>query len=176
MVKRKIGGGKRYKAAANGQAHALPQPEKEGPAPPLHVQKKLARKVNFLTKVSDTASKLALNKLSSGVSKKLKRKKPLPDLSSLGAVLEEEARRASERARDAVKRKQRGTAVKSAKERQYILKEESKRLQQVLHHKLYKEDPIAAITNHLRRTLPPPTPAKPPGPKAAQHVPTSKRS
>nr|BCL66213.1 hypothetical protein [Volvox reticuliferus]BCL66281.1 hypothetical protein [Volvox reticuliferus] len=170
MVKKKVGGGKRYKAAVSGQAPALPQPEKEGPAPPLHVQKKLARKVNFLTKVSDTASKLAVNKLSRGVSKKSKRKKSLPDLSSLGEVLEEEAKRASERANGTVKRKQRGTAVKSAKERQYVLKEESKRLQQVLHHKLYKEDPIAAITNHLRRTLPPPPPAKPPASKKAQHV------
>lgn len=34
--------------------------------------------------------------------------------------------------------------------------EESSRLQQVLQHPAYVADPIAAITNHLRHTLPPP--------------------
>ncbi len=33
-------------------------------------------------------------------------------------------------------------------------------MQQVLHHPLYKADPIQAITNHLASTLPP-APAKP---------------
>nr|ADI46820.1 MT0044f [Volvox carteri f. nagariensis] len=158
MVKKKVGGGKRYKAVANAQAQGLSQPKWDGPAPPLHVQKKLTRKVQFLSKVSDGASKLSVNK---AVSKKSGRKRALPDLSSLGEVLEEVSKRDSATTANKPKQRQHGAAVRSAKQRQHILGEESKRLQQVLQHKLYKEDPIAAITNHLRHTLPPAPPSKP---------------
>ncbi|GLC44696.1 hypothetical protein PLESTB_000973600 [Pleodorina starrii] len=159
MVKKKVGGGKRYKAVAKAKAQGE-EPKWDGPAPPLHVQKKLARKVQFLTKVSENANKLSATK-GGGVSKKAGRKKALPDLSSLGAVLEEVSQRDPAKASNSSKQKQHGAAVKSAKQRQHILGEESKRLQQVLQHKLYKDDPIAAITNHLRHTLPPAPPPKP---------------
>lgn len=168
MVKKKLGGGKRYKAVAAAKAEGKPEPEWEGPAPPLHVQKKLARKANFLDKVSRASAGAKLATRAGGVAKAKGKKKQgaLPSLSTLSAVLDElgegaagggkgagQAGRAGTPAGGA---KQRGAAVKSAKQRQHILAEESSRLQQVLQHPAYVADPIAAITNHLRHTLPPP--------------------
>nr|BBC28446.1 ribosome biogenesis protein SLX9, homolog of Volvox carteri MT0044 [Yamagishiella unicocca] len=161
QVKKKVGGGKRFKALVNAKAQELSEPKWDGPAPPLHIQKKLTRKVQFLDKVTTHASNLLATK-SGGVSKKSARK-VLPDLSTLGAILEEVSKRglcAGGQKGDSQK-KQRGTAVNSAKQRQHILLEESQRLQQVLQHPLYKKDPIAAITNHLQHTLPPVPPPKP---------------
>ncbi|GFR43215.1 hypothetical protein Agub_g4258, partial [Astrephomene gubernaculifera] len=171
MVKKKVGGGKRYKAVANAKAQGLSEPKWDGPAPPLHIQKKLTRKVQFLDKVSANASTLAAK--SGGVNKKTGRKKALPDLSTLGAVLDEVAQRgagAGGGKEGKEEKKQRGASVNSAKQRQHILLEESQRMQQVLRHPLYKADPIAAITNHLQHTLPPP----PPAPKSAPGKPGKK--
>ncbi|KXZ46853.1 hypothetical protein GPECTOR_40g587 [Gonium pectorale] len=167
MVKKKTGGGKRYKAVADAAAQGQ-EPKFDGPAPPLRIQKKLTRKVNFLEKVSKSATS-ALATKAGGIGKKTGRKKALPDLSTLGAVLDEVSQRkaaaaaaAADGAAGADKhKKQRGAAVNSAKQRQHILLEESQRLQQVLKHPLYKADPIAAITNHLQHTLPPPPATKP---------------
>ncbi|PNH07433.1 hypothetical protein TSOC_006105, partial [Tetrabaena socialis] len=155
-VKKKVGGGKRYKAVASAKAQGLAEPKWDGPAPPLHVQKKLTRKVHFMDSECRTAPH------------KSARKKALPDLSTLGAVLDEVAQRkgaAKGQAGDK-DQKQRGSAVNSAKQRGHILLEESQRMKQVLRHPLYKQDPIAAITNHLQHTLPPVPPLKKPTQKA----------
>ncbi|KAG2493163.1 hypothetical protein HYH03_008585 [Edaphochlamys debaryana] len=159
MVKKKVGGGKRYKVVANAKAEGA-EPKWDGPAPPLHIQKKLTRKVQFLEKVSKNTASLGAK--SAGVSKKTGRKKPLPDLSTLGAALDSvAARKAGAAGAGDGKHKPRGTAVGTSKQRQHILAEESARLQQVLKHPLYRQDPIAAITNHLAHTLPPVPAAKP---------------
>ncbi|KAG2426372.1 hypothetical protein HYH02_014800 [Chlamydomonas schloesseri] len=125
MVKKKVGGGKRYKAVASAKAQGLAEPKWDGPAPPLHIQKKLARKVQFLDKVSTNASTLRTSK--SGVNKKTGRKKALPDLSTLGEVLDEVSKKggASKSTAGGKQGKERGTSVNTAKQRHHILVEES---------------------------------------------------
>ncbi len=47
-----------------------------------------------------------------------------------------------------------GQAVKSARARSAVQAAEAPRLQQVMQHPVFKQNPIAAITNHLKNTLP----------------------
>ncbi|GAX73553.1 hypothetical protein CEUSTIGMA_g1004.t1 [Chlamydomonas eustigma] len=85
-VKKKLGGGKRYKAAEKAKAQGAPAPGWEGPAPPKHLQRKISKKVNFLDKVAQ--SKAAALSAKPVIHKKVPMKTAL-DLSSLSGIIGE---------------------------------------------------------------------------------------
>ncbi|KAI8465301.1 MAG: hypothetical protein J3K34DRAFT_396195 [Monoraphidium minutum] len=178
MVKKRVGGGQRFRSAAAAAAAAATAGSKgagsqpSGPLPPQHVQRKVNRKVKFLEKIA-ASQKASLAAPGRGVTKKRKAK-PLPTLDSLAGALSElgaggEAGGAagggggggglSGKAKHMAS-KGRGSSVKRLKARQAIALSEAHRLQQVLEHPSYQADPLAAITHHLQATLPPPPPAK----------------
>eukprot|EP00798_Chlamydomonas_sp_ICE-L_P025259 gene25259-10908_t len=181
-AKVKVGGGKRFKAvAAAVKSPAQTSSRLTGPAPPKHVQRKIARKVGFLDKVAASKSL----KTRSGVQKKSSSKKKnfskaLSDLSSLSGSLSEVAgdldqkkkkvpkARAAAALTAAVQKHQKehesdrvcvrsfGSSVKGIKSLTAIMVQESARTQQVLKHPLFLANPMAAIMNHLNATVPPP--------------------
>lgn len=97
----------------------------------------------------------------------------LHNLASLSGVLDEvqkevltKAAAAQQQHRPAAKTKPMGQSVHSGRARAAIQATETARLQQVLQHPVFQSNPIAAITNHLKSTLPAP-PAAPSAREAA---------
>jgi hypothetical protein len=133
MVKKRVGGKARFAAALSGSGKKAAKVEakqqaNDRPAPPKHLQRKIARKVGFLEKVA--ASKVALK----GRVQKRQRKandlgKALGSLGeSLGGALQEVERQHAEH-QD--KHKNQGAAVKSSKARLKIQQTEAARVKQV---------------------------------------------
>ncbi|KAK9815410.1 hypothetical protein WJX72_003228 [[Myrmecia] bisecta] len=170
MVKKKLGGSRGRKVPKASQQDAkADKPQKgtelQGPSPPVHIRKKVARRVRFFEKVA------ASNPLGARgtIQKKQKRRRQpsaaLADLSTLADSLGEAANKLTTKA----DKKQKGLGVGGCKARTRITADETARLQQVLAHPHFKANPIAAITNHLTAMLPPvPEPAKPKTPSAQE--------
>jgi hypothetical protein len=148
MVKKRVGGKARFAAALSGSGRKAAKVEakeqaKDRPAPPKHLQRKIARKVGFLEKVA--ASKVTLK----GRVQKRQRKndvgKALGGLrESLGGALQEVERQHAEH-QD--KHKQMGEAVKSSKARLKIQQTETARVKQVSHDvKLVQACPAQSVS------------------------------
>ena len=91
----------------------------------------------------------------------------LQDLSAIRAALEETSQQP-------VKAKQSSCQGKGGgKKRMHVTQAETGRLQQVLQHPVYKQDPVAALQEHLKATLP--APAEQPQEKKAQQRPPRNR-
>lgn len=178
MVKKKMGGGQRFKAAAKAKSEGKEPSEVwkgRGPQPPKHVKRKISKKVEFLERIakSSLTSKGGIQK------KKAHSKQKQIDLSSLSGNLEIIAKKQSPGFKVGAKRIRMNSGAKHLKlesepeastsrearrpfgesvgtnaVRRIILEKETERLQQVVSHPVYKSDPIAAITNHLSRTIP----------------------
>jgi hypothetical protein len=181
MVKKKVGGGQRFKAAtkAKSEGKELSDAWKgRGPAPPKHIKRKITKKVEFLERVAKSSQKSKTG----GIQKKKKALSQI-DLSSLYGNLNAIAQKQSPgfkvgKAKRRVRmsgakhlkpksdpeereasasdeaRKPFGESVGTNAVRRIILEKETARLQQVVSHPVYKLDPIAAITNHLSRSVP----------------------
>jgi len=173
-VKKKVGGSKRYKTAIKAKEDGS-EPKWTGPAPPKHLQRKIARKVGFLDKVASSAPAKTTSALAAkpviakpAHSKQQRKKKAARALASLSplAGLLDEVERGAQAAKEAGAGGKAahvfGEGVKSSRARAVIMDKETARLHQVVKHPVFKSDPIAAITNHLKNSLPaPPAPAQP---------------
>jgi hypothetical protein len=162
MVKKRTGGASRFKASKDSHKQ---EEERQGPTPPAHVQRKLARKVKFLDRVASSKVK-ALAAVKSLKKRTQRKKKVLPSLDTLAESLRlVDAAAQQETAKEAGKPDH--TRVTSAKGRMHAVAKESSRLQQVLSHPQFQANPLLAITNHLNASLPPP-PAQPKHPQQSQ--------
>lgn len=129
--------------------------ESSGNGPPVASRPAQAAKRH--KKRKEFLKKIALNqpavRLKDGGIKKKQRKpgKPLPDLSALAASLEEVATKPGQ------PRKAKGQSVGTLKQRAALVVQESARLQAVLQHPQFQQDPLKAITMHLNATLAPRT-------------------
>ncbi|KAJ9507800.1 hypothetical protein QJQ45_019290 [Haematococcus lacustris] len=163
MAKAKVGGKQRYLKAAlradKDVSASKPSAPSAGPAPPKHLQRKIAQKVSFLERVVAHAPKLQ----KAGVQKRRKKvqssSKALDSLSSLSTALE-----ATQAAPQQVSRRPFGQGVKSSKTRLSLAASETQRMQAVLSHPVFAGNPFTAISRHLQTTLPPVS--APPIPKA----------
>jgi hypothetical protein len=182
MVKKKVGGGQKFKAATKANSEGKEPSDAwkgRGPAPPKHIKRKITKKVEFLERVAKSSQ---VSK-KYGVQKTKKAPKQI-DLSSLSGNLEIIAQKqlAGLKLLGKAKRRVRISGAKHLKPksepeereasasddsrrpfgesvgtnavRRIILEKETSRLQQVVSHPVYKLDPIAAITNHLSRSVP----------------------
>lgn len=148
----------RFQAALKARASGT-ETKWDGPAPPAHLQRKITRKVKFSEKVaSNQPLKVAAGSVQKKTSKK--RRKPLPDLSSLTGTLDEvlDQRKQKVAAKAGGRDPRQGSGVNTSKIRTIIQAKETERLKQVLAHPQFKADPFSAVMNHLNATLPPPPP------------------
>lgn len=161
MVKKKIGGSHRYKAASKAATA-----EKTGPKPPQHLQNKITKTAKFFEKVAANNAALQVDRVVK--KKKGKSKSALPNLQSLAGELEQLVQSS---AKQEQQRPGKGisSSVKRSRARLAISVSETQRLQQVLQHPTYQADPILAITNHLTATLP-----AAPAPQKQQHKSTGR--
>lgn len=117
----------------------------------MHLRKRVIRKANFLDKVrsSQTAAP-------SKVAKRNQKRRAIPpslaDLSSLGVALEDAAKHGKKKATLTSSCQGKGGARRRLK----VAVQETVRLQQVLKHPTYQQDPLAAIQQHLQASLPDP--------------------
>lgn len=176
MVKKRVGGAHRYRAvqrataaaaaAATGggplaaaAAGASKQQAPEGPRPPSHLQRKITKQVKFYERVLSTP---AVQQSGGGVHKRSKKKGSAATLASLDSLAAEldgvvaAAAASGSGSGSSSKQQARGTksSIKRSRARLAVGVSETQRLQRVLAHPAYQADPIAAITNHLRSTLP----------------------
>jgi hypothetical protein len=152
MGKRRVGGAARFKHKVESPAE-----KRDGPLPPAHVQRKIARKVNFLDKVANSKAKVLAAKAS--IKKKVSKKnKPLPSLNNLAESLSDILKQPNPNAASQSLQQRR---VVSAVGRLHTESREAARLKKVLKNDFYQSNPLAAITGHLNATLPPaPAPPK----------------
>ena len=149
---------------------------------PVHVRKKVLRKAEFMDRVRSTArsapasrageaAPLRLShpakggtpfcpKLRLAAGKKNTKRRAVPaalqDLSAIRAALEESAGEPQKAAQGGCQGRGGG------KKRMQVTVEETGRLQQVLAHPVYAQDPLAALHEHLQASLPAaPAPEKP---------------
>uniref|UniRef100_A0A7S3QWC8 Ribosome biogenesis protein SLX9 n=1 Tax=Dunaliella tertiolecta TaxID=3047 RepID=A0A7S3QWC8_DUNTE len=170
MVKKKVGGGKRFKAAqSKGSGNEHLKPSTPQPPPPKHLQRKITRKVGFLDKVASSqpvklrsglGATPIISKHQSAARRKQKASKALSNLQSLSGTLSEVEQELQQQLPSKLKkdqqqqRRQFGQAVNSSRAREAVMVQESGRMQQVLKHPIFKANPLQAITNHLKATLP----------------------
>ena len=118
---------------------------------PVHLRKRVIRKANFLDKVRSSQTKKP-----SRVQKRNHKRRAVPpalaDLSSLGAALEAAA--GSHKVQAARQGSCQGKG--GSRKRLKVTVQETVRLQQVLKHPTYQQNPLAAIQEHLKASLPAP--------------------
>ena len=122
----------------------------------MHLRKRVIRKANFLDRVRSSQLKAP-----SKVAKRNQKRRAIPpslaDLSSLGAALDDAAKLSKTKAGHSSVCQGRGGGRRRLK----VAVQETVRLQQVLKHPTYQQDPLAAIQEHLQASLPaPPEPAQ----------------
>lgn len=140
-----------------------------GPAPAAHVQRKLAKKMQFMDKLAAANSSSraggssglgvqgAATKKRSAQKQKKKRRPiaALEDLGSLQATLEEAAAAQAQASSLGAERKKNAASAQHSRGRALIAAQESARLMQVLSHPAYKADPLAAIAKHIAASVAP---------------------
>lgn len=146
------------------------------------LQKKIAKRVQFLERVAATSSSTL--KAKGGVSKRKASAagSTLADLSSLSGALQDVigssgrsgSGKSGAKAGSSGKAAGDTLAVGACKKRGRIMRQETSRLQQVLQHPVFQKDPFAAVTAHLQATMPE-APAPPKAPLKPEELRTKRR-